>query len=274
MLLDAGIDAFSSATRLLGAMNRREIGAQELLEAHIRRLERFDGPLNSVVVKDFDRARADANTADALRAAGIEKPLLGLPVTIKESLDVEGLPSTAGVPFRKGHRASIDAPTVTRLREAGAVVFGKTNVCTWLADYQSSNPIYGQTNSPWNLARTPGGSSGGSATLAAGLTPLDIGTDLGGSIRIPAAFCGLWGHKPSHGIVCTHGHFPGTALPNHAEMFAIQGPHARSAADLELALNVMAAPEDGAAIAWKLALPQPRATSLRSFRVGVYLPPA
>jgi amidase len=273
MLLDAGIDAFSSATTLLAAMNRGQMSAVELLEAHLRRVAQLDGPLNSIVVKDFDRARADAKKADELRAAGGEKPLLGLPVTIKESIDVEGLPSTAGVPFRKGHQALHDAPTVTRLREAGAVIFGKTNVCMWLADYQANNPIYGQTNSPWNLTRTPGGSSGGSASLAAGLTPLDIGTDLGGSIRIPAAFCGLWGHKPSHGIVCTHGHFPGTALPNHAEMFAIQGPHARSAADLELALDVMTGPEDAASIAWKLELPKPRATSLKSFRVGVYRPP-
>jgi len=273
MLLDAGIDGFSSATALLTAMNRREISAVELLEAHLRRVKRYDDQLNSIVVQDFDRARRDAKKADELRAIAVEKPLLGLPITIKESIDAEGLPSTAGVSFRKGHQAAQDAPTVTRLRDAGAVIFGKTNICTWLADYQANNPIYGQTNSPWNLDRTPGGSSGGSATLAAGLTPLDIGTDLGGSIRIPAAFCGLWGHKPSHGIVCTHGHFPGTALPNHAEMFAIQGPHARSAADLELGLDVMAGPEDAASAAWKLELPKPRTTSLKSFRVGVYHPP-
>ena len=273
MLVDAGIDAFSSTGALIAAMKRREISAIELLEAHIRRVDALDGPLNSIVIRDFKRARADAKKADELRAIGVEKPLLGLPVTIKESIDVEGLPSTAGVPFRKGHKAPQDAPTVKRLRDAGAVIFGKTNVCTWLADYQSNNPVYGQTNSPWNLSRTPGGSSGGSATLAAGLTPLDIGTDLGGSIRVPAAFSGLWGHKPSHGIVCTHGHFPGTALPNHAEMFAIQGPHARSPADLELALDVMAGPDDAASVAWKLDLPKPRATSLTSFRIGVFLSP-
>ena len=263
------LTAFSSATAMLRALERRHISAVELLEWHLIRVGRHDPALNSIVVRDYERARADARRADERRASGDESPLLGLPVTVKESIDVEGLPSTAGVPQRVGHRAAKDAPTVARLRSAGAVVFGKTNVCTWLADYQADNPVYGRTNSPWNLQRTPGGSSGGSATLAAGLTPLDLGSDLGGSIRVPAAFCGLWGHKPSAGIVPNSGHFPGSQWPNPAVTLAVQGPHARSAADLELALDVIAGPEAGTEVGWHLNLPPARHDRLADFRVAV-----
>jgi amidase len=261
--------AFSPATSMLRALKMRQISAVELLESHLIRVGRHDGALNSIVVRDYERARADARLADARRAAGDESPLLGLPVTVKESIDVEGLPSTAGVPQRVGHRAAKDAATVARLRVAGAVIFGKTNVCKWLADYQADNPVYGRTNSPWNLQRTPGGSSGGSATLAAGLTPLDLGTDLGGSIRVPAAFCGLFGHKPSSGIVPNSGHFPGSQWPNPAVTLTVQGPHARSAADLELALDVIAGPEAGMETGWHLRLPPARHDRLADFRVAV-----
>jgi amidase len=269
MLVKDQIDAFSPAATVLGALRRREIGAVELLEAHLKRVEQFDPALNSVVVHDFDRARRDALLIDNTPPSD-ERPLLGLPITIKESLDVEGTPSTAGVPARKGHLAPRDARTVSRLRAAGAVVFGKTNVCTWLADFQSDNPVYGRTNSPWNLARTPGGSSGGSATLAAGLTALDIGSDLAGSIRVPAAFCGLWGHRPSESLVPNSGHFPGSELPNSVVILTSQGPHARSAADLELALDVMAGPDVGFDAAWCVKLPPPRRQALRDFRVALF----
>jgi len=269
MLVKPEVDAFSPAATLLRALRRRDVSSRELLAAHLDRVDKFDPALNSVVVKDFDRARADADAADQRRMKGEELPLLGLPVTIKESIDVEGLPSTAGALERKGHTASADARTVARLRAAGAVVFGKTNVCTWLADYQADNPVYGRTNSPWDLGRTPGGSSGGSATLAAGLTPLDIGSDLGGSIRVPAAFCGLWGHKPSETAVPNSGHFPGSDRPNSAAVMAVQGPHARSATDLQLAFNVMSGPDVGMDAAWSLQMPSPRHQTLRDFRVAV-----
>jgi amidase len=271
MLVKDQIDAFSSATSMLGALHRREISALELLEAHLHRIEQFDPTLNSVVVRDFDRARREAIAIDNLPPSD-DRPLAGLPITIKESLDVEGTPSTAGVPARKGHLAPRDCRTVARLRAAGALIFGKTNVCTWLTDYQADNPVYGRTNNPWDLARTSGGSSGGSATLAAGLTALDIGSDLGGSIRVPAAFCGLWGHKPSDSLVPNSGHFPGSEFPNPAIVLTSQGPHARSAQDLELALDVMTGPDVGADAAWSLKLPPPRHQRLSDFRIAV-LPP-
>jgi amidase len=263
------LDAFSPAGDMLRALRRGQVSAAELLAMHLRRIERYDQTLNSIVVKDFERAIRDAALADSKRARGEEQPLLGLPVTVKESVDVEGLPSTAGVTERRGHRAVMDARTVARLRDAGAVVVGKTNVCAYLADFQSDNPVYGRTNSPWNLALTPGGSSGGSATLAAGLIPLDLGSDLGGSIRIPAAFCGLWGHKPSESLVPNSGHFPGFELPNAAAALAIQGPHARSAFDLELALDVIGGPDVGMDSGWRLEIPPARRERLADFRVAV-----
>ncbi|HWE95107.1 MAG TPA: amidase [Tepidisphaeraceae bacterium] len=263
------IDAFSTAADMLRALRHGRVSSAELLAMHLRRIERYDAALNSVVVKDFERARRDADAADAKRARGEEAPLLGLPVTVKESVDVEGLPSTAGVSERRGHRAAADARTVARLRSAGAVVVGKTNVCVYLADFQADNPIYGRTNSPWDPKLTPGGSSGGSATLAAGLIPLDLGSDLGGSIRIPAAFCGLWGHKPSEGAVPNSGHFPGSELPNAAAALAVQGPHARSATDVELALDVISGPDVGIDSGWRLELRPARRQRLADFRVAV-----
>ncbi|MDB5290429.1 MAG: amidase [Phycisphaerales bacterium] len=270
--IDRALDAFSPAVDMLKALRQRKVSATELLAMHLQRIERYDGALNSVVVKDFERATGDAALADAKRMRGEDWPLLGLPVTVKESVDVEGLPTTAGVSERRGHRAAADARTVARLRAAGAVVVGKTNVCVYLADFQADNPVYGRTNSPWNLKLTPGGSSGGSATLAAGLIPLDLGSDLGGSIRIPAAFCGLWGHKPSDSLVPNSGNFPGSELPNAATTLAIQGPHARSAFDLEMALDVISGPDVGPDSAWKLELPPARRERLADFRVAV-LPP-
>jgi len=147
-------------------------------------------------------------------------------------------------------------------------VIGKTNVCPYLADFIADNPVYGRTNNPWDKTKTPGGSSGGSASLAAGMSPLDLGSDLGGSIRIPAAFCGLWGHKPSEGAVPNSGQFPGSSLPNAAWIMAAQGPMARSASDIEIALNVLAGPDVGMDAAWKLHLLQSRHQRLSEFRVA------
>jgi amidase len=263
------LDAFSQAHRMMRALRERECSARELLEAHLRRIDRFDPPLNSIVVRDVERARRDAAAADERLARGDTAPWLGIPITVKESIDVEGLPSTAGVPHRKGHVAGHDAPTVARLRAAGAIVIGKTNVCTWLADFNADNPVYGRTNSPFDLSRTPGGSSGGSASLAAGLTALDLGSDLGGSLRVPAAFCGLWGHRPSETAVPNSGHFPGSALPNAAAVMAIQGPQARGARDLELALDAIAGPDVGMDAGWRLELPPARHDRLADFRIAI-----
>jgi amidase len=267
--LARNLNLFSSASEMAQSLRQREISARELLDVHLNRIEQVDPALNSIVVKDFDRARRDAAAADQRLANGDTAPWLGVPITIKESIDVEGLPSTAGVPFRKGHIAPKDAITVQRLRAAGAVVIGKTNVCTWLADFIADNPIYGRTNNPYDLTRTPGGSSGGSASLAAGLTAMDLGSDLGGSIRVPAAFCGLYGHRPSETIIPNSGHFPGSSLPNAAAVMAVQGPQARSAIDLELALDTIAGADVGMNAGWKLQLPPARHERLKDFRVAV-----
>jgi amidase len=232
----AELDAFASATDLLAALRTGGTTAAALTELFIRRIERYDGRLNAVVVRDFDRARQQARAADQARARGETKPLLGLPMTLKESINVNGLGTTCGVPEWKGYVSQHDAPVATRTRAAGAVLLGKTNVPPMLADWQSANPVFGRTNNPWDLGRTPGGSSGGSAaTIAAGLSALEVGSDIGGSIRVPAAFCGIYGHRPSETLLPRSGQFPMPPLPNSAVVMGVQGPLARSAADLELA---------------------------------------
>jgi amidase len=174
------------------------------------------------------------------------------------------------MPFWKDYRSEHDAPIVRRLKRAGVALMGKTNVPSMLADWQSNNPVYGRTNNPWNLALTPGGSTGGgSAALAAGLTPLEFGSDIGGSIRVPAAFCGVFGHRPSETALPRSGQFPFPPMPNPAVFMGVQGPMARSAEDLELALDVVAGPDVGEDTAWKLALPPDWNRELREFRVAL-----
>src|SRR5215475_2659480 len=192
------IDAFTTATDMLAALRARRVSAVELLELHQRRIARHNLELNAVVEPDFDRARGDADAADARRARGEDAPLSGLPMTLKESINVRGLRTTVGMTEWKDFRSEHDAPVTQRVKGAGAIVMAKTNVPQMLSDWQSSNPVYGRSNNPWDLERTPGGSTGGgAAALAAGLTPLEFGSDIGGSIRVPAAFCGVYGHKPS-----------------------------------------------------------------------------
>jgi amidase len=269
----AELDAFASATDLLAALRTGGTTAAALTELFIRRIERYDGRLNAVVVRDFDRARQQARAADQARARGETKPLLGLPMTLKESINVNGLGTTCGVPEWKGYVSPHDAPAAARTRAAGAVLLGKTNVPPMLADWQSANPVFGRTNNPWDLGRTPGGSSGGSAaTIAAGLSALEVGSDIGGSIRVPAAFCGIYGHRPSETLLPRSGQFPMPPLPNSAVVMGVQGPLARSAADLELALSVLAGPEIGEDVAWKVTLPAARRERLADFRVAI-LPP-
>ncbi|MGH7364902.1 MAG: amidase family protein, partial [Candidatus Rokuibacteriota bacterium] len=269
----AEVDAFSSATMLLSALRTGQIGAAELTELYIRRIERHDGRLNAVVVRDFDRARRQARAADQARARNESAPLLGLPITLKESINVAGLGTTCGVPDWKGYVSPHDGPAAARTRAAGAVLLGKTNVPPMLADWQSANPIFGRTSNPWDLGRTPGGSSGGSAAaLASGLTALEVGSDIGGSIRVPAVFCGTYGHRPSETLLPRSGQFPMPPMPNAATVMGVQGPLARSAEDLELALSVLAGPDVGEDVAWKVALPPARRERLADFRVAV-LPP-
>jgi amidase len=262
--------AFQSATEIATRVRDGEIRPSELVEYFIDRIERFDGDINSVVVRDFERARAAGREADAKVDSGAELgPLHGVPMTIKESYDIEGLPTTWGMPTMKDNIATGDSESVKAYKDAGAIFLGKTNVPLNLADFQSYNEIYGTTQNPWDLGRTPGGSSGGSAAaLAAGLTGLESGSDIGSSIRNPAHFCGVYGHKPTWGIVPSQGHgLPGMiAGPD----IAVCGPLARSADDLALAMNLLAGPEPLNRAGWKLDLPKPTKNSLADFRVAIW----
>lgn len=264
---------FRTAVDLAAGLRRREVGAEELTRYFIGRIEKHDPQLNAVVVRDFERALDAARAADAALARGdASGPLHGLPMTIKESFDVAGLPTTWGHPEAAGSKAPADAVVVERCKRAGAVFLGKTNVPLDLADFQSYNAVYGTTNNPWDLARTPGGSSGGSAAaLAAGLTGLEAGSDIGGSIRNPAHYCGVYGHKPTLGIIPTRGQQPPGVPPTPQDPdLAVVGPMARSAEDLAVALDVLAGPDLLAAPGWRLELPPPRATSLRGLRVALW----
>jgi len=267
------LDGFAPATTMLRALRQGQISALELLELHERRIERYSPALNAIVTPNTDAARQAAAAADEARARGEERPLLGLPVTIKDCIDVKGLPTTGGLPERAEAIAEADAPVAARVRAAGAVIMGKTNVPPNASDWQSDNPLFGRTNNPWDLGRTPGGSTGGgAAAIAAGLTPLGFGGDFAGSIRVPAAFCGIYGHKSSETAVPRVGHFPAGNQPNSATAMAVQGPLARSAEDLELALDVIAGPGVGEDVAWRLELPPARHERLADYRVAV-LPP-
>jgi amidase len=264
--------AYSTAAELVAAMDARAVSAVELAEAAIERIERYDGEINAICVRDFDRARDAARAADAARARGAGRPLLGVPMTVKESFNVAGLATTWGFPPFRDFIAAEDAGAVARLRAAGAVILGKTNVPVALGDLQTYNPIYGTTNNPWDLTRTPGGSSGGSAAaLAAGFGAVSIGSDIGGSLRIPAHFCGVYAHKPSFGLLPSRGHTPPPAPPvaNDRDL-AVIGPMARSAADLRLLFDLMADPDPvGRGIAYRLALRPPRHDDLAGYRVLV-----
>jgi amidase len=262
---------YRTAGEQVADLANRRVSAIELLDQSIARIESLDKSINAVVVRDFERARRAAVAADQALARGERRPLLGLPMTVKESYNVAGLPTTWGFPASRDYRPAEDAVVVQRLKAAGAVIIGKTNVPVALADWQSTNPVYDTTNNPYDIERTPGGSSGGAAAaLAAGYVALEAGSDIGGSLRTPAAYCGVFGHKPTVGIVPPRGQtFPGApALPSAGDGLSVVGPMARSADDIALALEVLAGPDeqrDG--VGWRLVLPRPRHRALRDFRV-------
>jgi amidase len=263
--------ATASAKELAAAVRARSVSALELTEAAIARIEARDGSINAVVVRDFDRARDQARQVDRALATGADLPLAGVPMTVKETFNVAGLPTTFGLEFAKNYRPTEDAVAVRRLKDAGAVILGKTNVPPKLADYQSDNPIYGRTNNPHDLSRSPGGSSGGSAAaLAAGMVPLELGSDAGGSIRVPASFCGVFGHLSSFDIISLEGFGPpGGGMIAQGRSWAAAGPMARTADDLALALGVLAGVEGRNAVAYRLTLPPPRHDQLSGHRVFV-----
>jgi amidase len=258
-----------TATEMVAALASGATSAVRLAEEAIGRIERLDGPINAVVIRDFDRARVAAAEADAALARGERRPLLGLPMTVKESFKGAGLRTSWGVPAMNGWVADTDATAVARLKAAGAVILGKTNVALWLADWQSDNPVYGRVNNPLDLSRTAGGSSGGAAAaVASGMVPLELGSDIGGSIRVPAAFCGVYGHKSSYGLVPGRGHAP-AGMDGASPVLGVYGPLARSAADLDLALGVIAGPADGEEVGYHLDLAAPRHDRHADYRVLV-----
>jgi amidase len=266
---------FRSAGDAADLLRRGEISSRELTELLLARIDAVNPGLNAVVELRAEAALREAAEADRAMAAGARAPLLGVPITVKESFDVTGLHTTWGNPAFKDHLADSDATVVHRLRQAGAVIVGKTNVHFMLADFgQTANDRYGVTSNPWDPARTPGGSSGGAAAaLAAGLTFLEYGSDLVGSVRIPASFCGVYGLRPSVQTVPLTGFQPPgpPAGPSDMRYMSAVGPLGRSAGDLRTALTVTAGPEPPAANAYTWALPPPRHTRLADFRVGVVL---
>jgi amidase len=257
-----------SAVELADAIARRELTSAEVLEHFVERVQRLDADVNAVVTWDLDRARrAAADADDAVRDGAALGPLHGVPMTIKDSFQTEGCVTTCGAPELRDFVPPHDAVAVAKLRAAGAIPFAKTNVPMYAGDVQSFNELFGTTNNPYDLARTPGGSSGGAAAaLAMGFTPIELGSDIGGSIRAPAHLCGVAGHKTTFGIVDGTGHIPGPPGSLSTADLGIMGPMARSTGDLEVMLDALAGPDRWSARAWRLELPPPTVTALDQVR--------
>jgi amidase len=268
----AGDDlALRTAGEQATAIARKEVSSRELLDLFAARAEHLDDSVHAVVTLDLDRARLAAAAADDATARGESfGPLHGLPITIKDAIATEGIRSTGGAIELTDHVPTADAPVVAQLKAAGAIVYGKTNLPRWSGDLQSYNEIFGTTNNPWDASRVPGGSSGGpAAAVACGLTSFEIGTDIGGSIRIPSHFCGTYGLKPSYGVVPQRGYLDrvgGGATDSDINVF---GPMARSADDLELLLGLLAGPPPEQLPGWRIDLPAPRHHSLSGVRIAV-----
>lgn len=264
--------AFQPAHVLAGAIRRREVSSRELLEHYLARIELLNPALNAVVTLDADGARAAADAADAASARGDDTgPLHGLPMTVKDTYQTAGMRTTCGL-AAWDHVPDRDAEAVRRLRDAGAVIVGKTNTPTLAGDWQTYNPLFGTTNNPWDTSRTSGGSSGGAAVaVATAMTSLELGSDIGGSIRFPANWCGVCGHKPTWGVVSQAGHLPPAPGTLASTDLCVVGPLARDVADLELALGVLAGVSGPAAAGWRLELPGPRADRLGDLRLALWL---
>ncbi len=264
--------SYASATAVADMIRTKKVSSSEVLEHFLARVERFDGAINAVVTLDEERARAAAATADAAVVSGAKLgPLHGVPMTVKDSYSTAGLRTTSGAPQLADYVPEEDAWAVAAMRGAGAIVYGKTNLPIWAGDFQSFNEVFGTTNNPWDVSRTPGGSSGGSAAaLAAGFTPIELGSDIGGSIRLPAHMCGVLGHKPSYGIVPGHGHVSGPPGTLSMADLAVYGPMARSVDDLKLQLSLMAGPDVWSKPAWQLDLPSSPVAGASELRVATW----
>jgi amidase len=264
--------ATATVAELTRAIRQRQISSRELLESLLERADLVNPALNAIVAWDVERARAAASAADDAVARGeLAGPLHGLPMTVKDVFETEGLVTTSGATKLARHIPASDALAVARLRQAGAIIFGKTNTPEYAGDWQTYNDVYGRTSNPWDVSRTVGGSSGGAAAaVAAGLTPLELGSDIGGSIRVPSHFNGVYGLKPSWGIVPVRGHIPGPPGSMITPDVGVAGPIARSVGDLRTALGVLAGPLPEDAPGWRLHLnPGPELRSVSGLRVAI-----
>ncbi|MGC5403964.1 amidase [Streptomyces sp. DT225] len=257
----------------VAALISRRVSSRQLLELQLKHIEATNPGINAIVTLDVERARREADNADRhiARTGKPLGPLHGLPLTVKDALETAGMRTTCGTPDLKDHVPDQDADAVARLREAGAIVIGKTNTPAYCQDIQTSNAVFGTTKNPHAPGRTAGGSSGGpAAAVAAGLTSLDVGSDLAGSLRLPAAYCGVYALRPSYGLISTRGHIP--RLPGwltSSDMTTL-GPLARTPADLALLLDALVGPSPADAPAWRVELPSPRLSRLRDYRVGIW----
>ncbi|MFJ5368371.1 amidase [Bosea sp. CER48] len=267
----ADIDLTASATALRAGLLARRFSAMQLLEATFARIDALNPRLNAIVAQDREAARAMARASDERIASGNPRPLEGLPITVKDAFDVAGLPSSGGLPAYRERVPTEDAAAVARLRAAGAVILGKTNVPVFSGDFQSYNPAHGVTNNPWDESRSPGGSSGGAAAaVATGMSAFELGSDLGSSIRWPAHACGVFGLKTSWGLVSTWGSIPPPPerrTPRNADLM-VAGPITRAAEDLDLVLQVIAGPRDAALLPGPLQ--QPRTRTANGLRVALW----
>jgi amidase len=263
--------AHSTLTEVVAALRNGEVSSTELLDAFVDRQDRFGDDYNAVVARDLERARAEAGAADDARARGHDVgTLAGLPMTIKDTFETAGLVTTAGAPILAEHVPTTDADVVEALRSAGAIVYGKTNVPLFAGDHQTYNDVYGITNNAWDPTRTSGGSSGGAAVaLALGLTVGEVGSDIGGSIREPSHFNGVFGLKPSHGLISERGHIPGPPGALAPADLSVCGPMGRSVEDLELLLNVLVGVRPFGGVPGA-ALPVPTEVDVAGLRVGVW----
>ena len=265
---------FAPATMAAQAIRAKQVSSLELTKLMLDRIQNLDPKIHAIVTLTADEALRRAREADAALAQGtIWGPLHGVPCTIKDTFETAGVRTTAGAPFLKDYVPKQDAVAVARMRAAGMVLLGKANTPLMAGDMQSYNDLFPTTNNPWDLTRTPGGSTGGgAAATAAGMGYLTLGSDIGGSIRIPAHFCGIFGHKPTLNVVPLRGHIPpppGATLP--PVNLPVAGPLARSAADLLLAMKVLGGPEDTDAVAYKWTLPPARKKSIREYRLRYVL---
>lgn len=261
-----------SATETARRIAAGEVSSREVLDHLVARTDRLDRDVNAVVWRDLEAAQRAADAADeAVRSGAPCGPFHGVPITVKDSFQTAGMRTTSGAPELADFTPDADADPVARLRVAGCVIWGKTNLPIYAGDIQSHNEVYGVTVNPWDPSRTCGGSSGGSAAaLSLGLTALELGSDIGGSIRVPAHYCGVMGHKPSFGLVPAHGQIPGPPGTFSQADLAVSGPMARHIEDLETALDVLAGPDRWMNPAWSVALPPARHQDPSAFRVAMW----